>query len=409
MKTHVVLALDNRRSKEDGTNSVLLRIIHYRLAAQITTGVYVKQTDWDPKARVILPSHKGTESVARLNNFLQKKKSAANDVITKLEEAKKLDTLSVHELKELIEKKPQKESFFSFTQSHIKDLLEANRIGNARAYSSTLGVLKTYCNGKDLTFHELNTDFLKKFEIAHLKKGNSLNGLSVYFRTIRSIFNIAIKAGHVDKELYPFSNYSIKSVKTRKRAISLDAISRIEKVKLSEKHPLYHTRNYFMASFYLLGMSFSDLAQLKVSDIIEGRVYYQRKKTDKPYNIKVTPEIKKIFDIYSLGKKNDDYIFPIIKRSTLMEEYKDIQWARKRFNKKLKKLATLCKISENLTSYVSRHSFATRAKNLGIPIASISDMLGHENIKTTQVYLDALPSDMQDDYHAQIIKKKNRR
>jgi site-specific recombinase XerD len=404
MKTHIVLAIDNRRKKEDGTCSVLLRIIHYRASSQITTGVYVKEKDWDSKKRVILPSYKGTESVTRLNNFLQKKKALATDLVTKLEETKKLDSLTVFELKELIENKPQKESFFSYTESIIIDLIDAKRIGNARAYKSTLGVLKTYCNEKDLTFHELNTAFLKRFEIAHLKKGNSLNGLAVYMRTIRAIYNIAIKAGHVDREHYPFANYSIKTVKTRKRAISLEAIQRIAQEKLTKTHPLFHTRNYFMVSFYLRGMSFADLAQLKVSDIIEGRIYYQRKKTDKPYNIKVTEEPQKILDLYLSGKQKDDYIFPIIKRTDLQEQYKDIQWARQRFNLKLKKLATLCKISENVTSYVSRHSFATRAKNLGIPIASISDMLGHENIKTTEVYLDTLPSDMLDDFHARVIK-----
>ena len=122
------------------------------------------------------------------------------------------------------------------------------------------------------------------------------------------------------------------------------------------------------------------------------------------YSIKITDEVRKIFDLYIGGKEKDEYILPIIKRVSAKEQYKDIQGARKRFNKKLKKLATLCDIEDDLTSYVSRHSFATRAKNLGIPIASISDMLGHQNIKTTEVYLDSLPDDLLDKYHAKVIK-----
>jgi site-specific recombinase XerD len=70
----------------------------------------------------------------------------------------------------------------------------------------------------------------------------------------------------------------------------------------------------------------------------------------------------------------------------------------------LKKIATLCEISENLTSYVSRHSFATRAKNLGVPIATISDMLGHADTKTTEIYLDSLQSDLMDEFHEKVIK-----
>jgi site-specific recombinase XerD len=84
--------------------------------------------------------------------------------------------------------------------------------------------------------------------------------------------------------------------------------------------------------------------------------------------------------------------------------YKDIEWSRKRYSKKLKLLAALCGIEENLTSYISRHSFATKAKNLGVPIATISDMLGHKNVKTTEVYLDTLPSDILDEFHELIIK-----
>ena len=151
-------------------------------------------------------------------------------------------------------------------------------------------------------------------------------------------------------------------------------------------------------------MSFMDLAHLKLSNIIDGRIYYQRQKTDKPYNIKITDEIKAILDLYTPGKTKDDFIFPVIDRTTPEEQYRDVEWARRRFNDKLRKIAELCEIQENLTSYVSRHSFATRAKNLGVPIANISEMLGHENIKTTEIYLGSLPSDEMDKFHEQIIK-----
>jgi integrase/recombinase XerD len=184
----------------------------------------------------------------------------------------------------------------------------------------------------------------------------------------------------------------------------MEAIKRIIDLKLKPDDPLFHARNYFLVSFFMRGMTFADLAQLKMENIIDGRIYYDRQKTDKPYNIKITPEIDAILSIYTVGKKKEDYIFPIIHRETLAEQYKDVEWARKRYNKKLIDIAKLCNIEEKLTSYVTRHSFATRAKNLGIPIASISDMLGHSDTKTTQVYLDTLPSDIMDDLHEKVIR-----
>ena len=66
-------------------------------------------------------------------------------------------------------------------------------------------------------------------------------------------------------------------------------------------------------------------------------------------------------------------------------------------------LAEKCEIDENLTSYVSRHSFASRAKNMGIDVASISELMGHQDLQTTQIYLDSLPSDLLDEIHEKII------
>jgi integrase/recombinase XerD len=152
------------------------------------------------------------------------------------------------------------------------------------------------------------------------------------------------------------------------------------------------------------GIPFADLAQLKLSNIIEGRIYYQRQKTDKPYDIKITPEIQSLLNEYIIGKVKEDFIFPIIKSNDLQNQYNEVEGARKRYNKKLKKIAELCGIEENLTSYVSRHSFATRAKNLGVPIATISDMLGHADTKTTEIYLDSLQSDIMDEAHEKIIR-----
>jgi site-specific recombinase XerD len=253
-------------------------------------------------------------------------------------------------------------------------------------------------------FHEINLAFLNRFEVQHLKKGKSYNGLAAYLRAVRAIYNQAIKAGLVDREMYPFTNYEIKTTKTRKRAISRDAIKKIENCILEPDDPLFNARNYFLASFYLRGISFTDLAELKVSDIVSGRIHYQRKKTDKPYDMPVSESLQKILDIYLPGKNKDSYIFPITTRETLEERYVQIQDARKRFNKKLKLLATKCEIDEALTSYVSRHSFATIAKNLGFAVAAISDMLGHESISTTQIYLDTLPSNMLDEMHNKIIE-----
>jgi integrase len=401
MNTNVLFVLDKRNGiSPHGTYPIILRIIHNRKSTQITTGTEVRADDWDEKKREIKPSYKGTESVTRLNNYLRKKKTEALDIILKLDENKTLDRYTLQQL----EHKATDQTFFSYAESLIKKMKEAKQIGNARTYEFTISVLKKFCKDKPITFHEINYNFLLDFEQDHLAKGNALNGLSVYLRTIRAIFNKAIKAGIVNQELYPFKNYSIKGSKTRKRAIGGDAIKAIEALKLEPGHSLFNARNLFLFSYYTRGMSFFDMAMFRKTDIIDGRICYQRQKTDIPYTLKIFPEIAAILSFYLTNQNKTDYVFPIIRRTELEDQYKDIEWARKRFNKKLRKIAELCDIDENITSYVSRHSFATRAKSLKIPVADIKDMLGHESIKTTEIYLDSLPSDVLDDLHERIIR-----
>jgi site-specific recombinase XerD len=407
MRTNILIVLDTRRPKPDGTYPLLLRIIHGKTSSQISLGKFFHEKDWDAKERKVKSSYKGTESVTRLNNWISKKKSDALDQITKLEEKKILQTLSTaQQIKENIERNAEYVSFFDYMQKLIDQMTEAGRIGNARSYKSVLSMLKTFCGERALFFTDLNYAFLLKLEASHQKKGNSPNGLAVYMRTIKAVYNQAIKDGLVERELYPFANYQIKTQKTQKRAISVDSINKIEKLSLAPKHPLYHTRNTFLFCFYMRGLPYADMARLKPSNIVDGRIFYQRQKTDKPYNVKITREIQSILQVYLKGKEKDDYVFDIIKRSTQAEIYRDIEWARNRYNKKLKDLGELCGIHENLTTYVARHSFATIAKNLNVPITTISDMLGHESTKTTEIYLDSLPSDLMDAFHQKIIKGK---
>ena len=408
MNTSIVLALDNRYKKEDGTYPIVLRIIHFGKSCQIGTKIYVSEKDWDDKKRVIKNSFKGSESVTRLNNFLQKKKAEVLDIVTGLEEEGKLQYFTITQLKKAIENKKEIITLKSYTQKIIDEFYSMKKIGNAKIYKYTLNNILAFNKQHDINLNAITYQFLKEYETYFLSKGNSLNGLAVIMRTLRAIINRAIKEGILDKSNYPFNTYSIKSQKTRKRAITIDAIQRIIDLSFDATHPLYHARNYFLASFYMRGIPFADLSQLSLENIINGRIVYHRKKTAKPYNVKISEDLQVILDIYTANKKDKtDYIFPIIKTKEKTEkQYNEVAGARKRYNKKLKLIAQLCNIEDNLTSYVSRHSFATQAKNLGVPIATISDMLGHENIKTTEVYLDSLPNNLMDEFHMQVIKQK---
>lgn len=409
MNTNIVVSLDTRRAKKDNTYPLIMRLGHNERTTSIPLGIYVQQKDWDEKNRVVKKSYNGVSTVSRLNNLIQKKKADAMDVIFKLHEVKQLQALPITDLRERITQGGKTHSFYSYTDKVIADLIKANRIGTARSYKGVISVLKTFYGEKDLLFTTINYTFLSRFEAEHKSRGNGANGLAVYLRTIRAIYNKAIREGVVDKEHYPFADYKIKTVPTEKRALDGDYIRKIIALNIKPDHICFNARNYFVASYMMYGMNFSDMAFLKKTDLQNGRIVYRRRKTSKLYDIKVTDGLQKILNHYFKQEPESEYFFPIIKREGSFLQERDIQWARKKYNKKLKILAELCGIEKNLTSYVSRHSFATQAMLMEVPVKAISTMLGHSSLKTTETYLQSLPSNILDEYNSRIMEQGRRK
>ncbi len=403
MKTNLTLALDLRRKKANNTYPIILRLSHLRKTTSISLGYSVEERHWDIRKRCVKNSFKGVSSVRKLNNILLKEKTRATDIINDLFDNKELEFSSIKQVKDKIVRTSKYESFFEFGYGLAEDLKKAHRYGTARNYIGVLGTLKTYNNNKDLKFNELNYDFLVKYESKYLSKGNSLNGLASNLRTIKAIYNKAIKAGLVKKEAYPFTNYKIRTIPTKKRAIDLESIKKILTLELDNSTALFHYRNYFLASYMMYGISFMDMAFLKLENIVNDRIRFQRAKTGKLYDIKITDQLQEIFSIYTNGKEKNQFVFPIIKRDKLELQHKDIDWERHRYNKGLKRIAAICDIENNLTSYVSRHSFATQATLQNVPLLAISAMLGHSKLNTTQIYLKSLPNNILDMYNEQIV------
>lgn len=404
MRTNIVITQDTRRAKKDGTFPLVFRLSHLGKTLPIPTGLSIKTSDWDGKKRVVKKTYMGVTSVSRLNNQLQKRKATIFDTITKLDEEGALNGYSIAQLKKVIIGAETNSDFFTYTNNLIAELNKAGRYGNAKIYTTIVGVLTSFHKKSSVDFREINYDFLKKFETFHLAKGNSWNSLSVYIRTIRAIYNQAITTGVVEKKYYPFEAYKIRQTKTQKRAISNIELKKIIDLKLDENHECFHARNYFIISYFLYGINFIDMAFLKHSNIIDGRIQFKRRKTGKEYTIKISPQLQQLLTFYLNGEKTNEYIFPIIKREMEIDKYHDIKWARGRYNKKLKKIAELCSIETNMTSYVSRHSFATQAMLKNIPLTAISEMMGHARLNTTQVYLKTLPNEVLDDYNEQILE-----
>lgn len=421
MSTNILLALDTRRARKDGTYPLVLRLGHQRRTTPISLDIFLSVNDWNKEKRLVKNSYtNGNETATRLNNWLAKRRAKAIDLIEKLDAAKKLQGINVSALKAFIEKyidageedplsveeqaqAPKPPTFFEYAQQIVDELTKAKRIGTRNSYRDAATFVEKCHGSKDLTFEQIDFEFLMRLETSHYAKGNATNGLAVYMRSIRAIYNRAMKAKIVAKDLYPFSDYTIKTAPTKKRALGAEQLQRIIALDLDKSHPLFKARNYFVASYMMYGMNFTDMAYLTEENIIDGRIQYRRNKTSKLYDIKIIPALQEILTNYRSLNPDSLYIFPILKRQSAEGQSRDIKWARKRYNNKLREIAKLCGIPGNLTSYVSRHSFATQAMLRKIPLLAISAMLGHSSIKTTQIYLQDLPTEQLDDYNEQIM------
>ena len=283
--------------------------------------------------------------------------------------------------------------FIGFFDEVIADLKKNNRIGNADIYQTCKNVINTFTGGKELAFFDIDYAFLIKLENSWKQKGWKESSISTYMRTLRALFNRAIKEDVIEASVYPFKTYKIGSLNTvtQKRALNRAQITAIEKLKLQKDSAIFHAKNIFLFSYYSMGTNFVDMANLTKKNIVNDQLQYTRTKTHKLYNTPLHPKAKAILNYY-ISIQVDKYIFPIYSESrhkTAQQKANRLHKVLQIVNKNLKDIAEKCSITETLTTYVARHSSATILKREGISTSKIKDLLGHETEEITQVYLDS--------------------
>ena len=288
-----------------------------------------------------------------------------------------------------------------FFEELIRQLKKANRIGYSTSFKSTCNSMKKFCgNDLDFPFSDMDIEWLSKYEQWLRDKQYSELALFTKFRDIKTVYNKAIEAKCAHKGSYPFTEFKVSKfdLTTQKRAIPKKAIKKVMAVDLSkEKFDVQFSRDIFMFSYLCGGINFTDIASLKVGNLIDNKLVYIRKKTKKKISTPLSVEALQIIQKYSVNKSNSsDYIFPILDENTHktdIQKHNRIHKIIGKINPSLKKVAKLSGINVNLTTYVARHSFATVLKNSGVNISLISETLGHSDLATTQIYLDSFESE----------------
>ena len=300
------------KTLSDGNNRVYLRIIKNRKKKNISLGLKCK-----PENLVNEQFTKKHPDYKSDNELLLKMRSKANQIVRKLQINQEEFSLEEFE-KEFRGKRNQHVSVSDFFDEIIDEMNRSGRTGNAKAYLDTKKSILKFATAK-LTFKEINSTFLDKYEVFLRENGNQNSGIAFKMRELRALYNKAIKRDLANKEFYPFQTYKISKLKskTSKRSITVDEFKRIKELDLKENAHLVEALNYFLFSIYTRGMNFMDMMLLKWSDIQDERIYYTRSKTKGQFNIDINIKVREILDYYKSQNRSSKYVFPILLKDDL--------------------------------------------------------------------------------------------
>ena len=377
-KFRVCFYLRSYKTKE-GKSPILVRLyLNGERMILGSAGFNVEEKQWDKsKGRV-----KGRTSEAnKVNEALERIELDLMHVYRRCEFS---DTLSLDVIKALyLGKSSDSDSFFKFFDDFLTKLKEEVGISRSQASYTKYDVirrrfatfLKERFGRSDLRMGELSYKYISDFEhycltAIKLKQNTTMR----IMRNLKTVILRAQKMGLLKND--PFLNFKIRFEKTDRGFLSDEEIAKLMNHRFSVKR-LEQVRDIFVFSCFT-GLAYIDLVQLSKEHIvkIDGRewIMKNRQKTDVPSSVLLLDVAKQILNKYKEQMADDPHgrLLPVC--------------SNQKMNAYLKEIADLCGIEKRLSCHLARHTFATLALSKGVSVESVSRMLGHTNIQTTQIY-----------------------
>lgn len=244
---------------------------------------------------------------------------------------------------------------------------------------STLALLGEF--KKDLCFADLTFEFITSFECFLRSKGYHINTIAKHMKHLKRQVNIAINKDYMEMREYAFRKYKIKTVANKHTHLTPEELERLEYLPLMGKAAKYRkTLDAFLFCCYT-GIRYSDFINLSSDNIVEiyreTWLVYRTVKTD----TEVRLPLFLLFDGKALG---------------ILDKYKDAPDCfyqlknNSNVNKELIMLARLANLGKRISFHTARHTNATLLIYKGVNITTVQKLLGHKNLKTTQVYADVM-------------------
>jgi site-specific recombinase XerD len=401
MKTKVSILFYTKRAKAaaNGLVPIYTRITINGKRFEQSTNRFVEISKWSTEGNKM----KGTSEEARLiNNHLDLLKNQIRDAEMELIHKKTPVTIETIKSKLLgiDERARMLVPIFQDHNNKIKELIGKEYApGTLERYTTslkhTIEFMQWKYNVSDIDITKIDHAFVTDYEFWLRSVRNCANNTAVkYLKNFNKIIKLCLANDWLDKN--PFANYKSKVKEVERVYLTEEEIqSIIEKDFKTERLSL--VRDIFLFSCFT-GLAYIDVKNLTKSHIsygIDGEkwIFTHRQKTESASKIPILPVTQMIIDKYENHPQcnNEDKLLPIL--------------SNQKMNAYLKEIASVCEIEKELTFHIARHTFATTVTlTNGVPIESVSKMLGHKNLRTTQHYAKVLDRKVSEDM--KILKDK---
>jgi len=375
--------LKRRNTDQNGSTSVYLRITVDKKRSEAATGKQCKEEDWDNG------KFKGrTEKAKTLNLYLHQlelKVQEAHRQILIRDEELTAQTL----MNEFLGKKHRIRKLKEVFEAHNQEMEALVGIEFAPMtllrYQTALRHVGQFLKEKqkiqDINIRKINHEFLTDFEffLRTTRKCNN-NSAVKYIKNLKKIIRICLANGWINRD--PFANFKAKVKLIERPCLSEEQVTSLE-IREFDNERLNRVRDIFLFSCYT-GLAYIDIYQLKRSQIIDKNgdekwIIINRQKTGTPTRVPLLPKAIILLSKYENHPlcTHHDKAFPVS--------------SNQKMNAYLKEIADLCDIKIPLSYHIARHTFATTITlQNGVPIETVSKMLGHKDIRTTQHYAKTL-------------------
>ncbi len=362
------------------------KLTRFSLKRKFTTSL------WNPKISRL----RGSSAEARqINAYLDQVLIEINDAYRQLLKEKKLITPHTVKARYLGEDEINK-TLLQLSTYHNTNMKSVLKPGTLKNYFTTEKYLKKFLQverkTEDINLEDLNYAFIIDFEnflrnnVAQLQsRPLTNNGLMKHLERLKKLLNLAQKLEWITRD--PFVKFSLKFNKTERPYLTQNEVDTILNFDF-ENSSLNKTRDIFIFACYT-GLSYIDVKNLTKDNIVRGIdgshwIYTSRQKTDQPVKIPLLDTAEVIIENYKEQMKFEENLLPV--------------YSNQKINEYLKKIATKTKIHKNLTFHCARHTFATTITlSNGVPLETVSKLLGHSKLSTTQIYARVLESRISND------------